>query len=202
MEKDAIYDGEREVKTFVDLNHASNVLINQAEEEPKGWYYTVMSSLLLRAFTFEAYLNDLGQNHLKLWDEIESIKVLDKYSILCKELKLTVDFSKRPLQTLTDLFKFRNAIAHGRSRMLEETKIVSSKCEPHHHTPESFWEKYCTLKNAKRAKEDIEAIIIALHTKAGLGDYPFVHGVTISSVSINTPNKSLQATPENGSAER
>ena len=131
MAKDAIYTGTREVRTFVDLNHGADVLIKKAEEEPKGSYYTTMGALLLTAFTFEAYLNHLGQKRIKFWEEIESIKVLDKYAALCKELDLTPDFSKRPNQTLKTLFKFRNAIAHSRSQILEETKEVSSKDEPY-----------------------------------------------------------------------
>jgi hypothetical protein len=182
--EDAIYTGTREVRTFVDLNHGADVLIQKTEEEPKGSYYTTMGALLLTAFTFEAYLNHLGQKRIKFWEEIESIKVLEKYAVLCKELDLTPDFSKRPNQTLQALFKFRNAIAHGRSQILEETKEVSSKDEPYEHTPKAHWEEYSTLDNAKRAKQAIAEIITELHKKAGLGDYPFTHGVGIGSMSI------------------
>ena len=80
--KDAIYTGTREVRTFVDLNHGADVLIQKTEEEPKGSYYTTMGALLLTAFTFEAYLNHLGQKRIKFWEEIESIKVLEKYAVL------------------------------------------------------------------------------------------------------------------------
>jgi len=59
MAKDAIYEGEREVRTFADLNHAANVLGMKAVEDPKGRNFTIMCSLLLRAFTFEAYLRNV-----------------------------------------------------------------------------------------------------------------------------------------------
>ena len=191
MAKDTIYTGTREVRTFVDLNHGVDVLIQKTEKEPKGSYYTTMGALLMTAFTFEAYLNHLGQKRIKFWEEIESIKVLEKYVALCKELELTPNFSKRPYQMLKTLFKFRNAIAHGRSQILEETKEVSSKDEPYEHTPKTHWEEYCTLDNAKRAKQDIAEIITELHKKAGLGDHPFIHGVGIGSMSIKPSNKAL-----------
>jgi hypothetical protein len=54
MAKDGIYEGTREVRTFVDLAHGADVLIGKSEQEPKGSYYTTMSALLLTAFTFEA----------------------------------------------------------------------------------------------------------------------------------------------------
>lgn len=184
MAKNAIYSGTREVRTFVDLNHGADVLIRKTEEEPEGSYYSTMGALLLIAFTFEAYLNHLGQKQIKFWDEIESIRVLEKYKVLCKELGLGTDYSKRPYQTLKAIFKFRNAIAHGKSEILEETKEVSSNVEPFEITLEAHWEEYCTLENAKRAKKDIEQIITELHKIADLGDYPFVHGVGIGSVSL------------------
>ena len=93
MAKDAIYEGEREVRTFADLAHAADVLIMKTEQDPRGSNYTIMSSLLLTAFTFEAYLNHLGNKTIKFWEEIESIKVMEKYTVLCKELNIEPDFS-------------------------------------------------------------------------------------------------------------
>lgn len=47
MAKDAIYEGARKVRTFVDLAHGADVLIAKTEQEPKGSYYTTMSAFLL-----------------------------------------------------------------------------------------------------------------------------------------------------------
>jgi len=184
MKKDAIYEGRREVRTFVDLAHGADVLIMKTEKEREGSYYTTMSALLLTAFTFEAYLNHLGDQTIKFWEEIEPIKVMDKYSVLCKSLNIQPDFSKRPYQTLGSLFKFRNAIAHGKSQILQEIKEISSRDDPYQHTPKTHWEEYSVLKNAKRSAEDVKQIINELHKAAGMGDYPFSHGVAVGSVSI------------------
>lgn len=183
MTKDAVYEGEREVRTFVDLFHGSDVLLQKSSSEKKGSYYKTMGSLLLTAFTFEAFLNHLGDKTIKFWDEIEKIGVLDKYNVFCKELGIKPDFSKRPHQTLKLLFRFRNSIAHGRSVILKVTKDVSSTDEPWDHEPKTDWEEYCTDDNAARAREDIEKIIIELNETAGLGPSPFMHGMTVSSIS-------------------
>ncbi len=188
MAKDAIYEGTREVRTFVDLAHGADVLITKTEQEPKGSYYTTMSALLLTAFTFEAYLNHLGEKTIKFREEIEPVKVMDKYSVLCKNLGLTPDFSKRPYQTLKALFTFRNAIAHGKSQILQATKAVSSQDDPFDHTPKAHWEEYSILENAKKAKDDVSQIITELHKSAGFGEYPFIHGVGMGSLSIKPPN--------------
>ena len=188
MAKDAIYEGEREVRTFANLAHGADVLIMKAEQDEQGSYYTIMGSLLLTAFTFEAYLNHLGSKQFEFWDDIESIKVMEKYSVLCKELEITADFSMRPYQTLKSLFKFRNSIAHGKSLILREAKAVSSQDDPHLHSPKTEWEEYCEIDNAKRAKEDISAIITELHKVAGLGNHPFIHGMAIGSISMKASN--------------
>lgn len=187
MVKDAIYDGTREVRTFVDLAHGADILIMKTEQEPKGSYYTTMSALLLTAFTFEAYLNHLGEKTIRFWEEIEPIKIMDKYSVLCKNMDITPDFSKRPYQTLRALFKFRNAIAHGKSQILRETKKVSSQDSLHNYAPKAHWEEYSVVQNAKRAKDDVSQIIIELHKAAGLGEYPFISGMAIGETSVIEP---------------
>ena len=68
MDKDAIYEVKREVRTFADLAQGADVLIKKTEQDQKGSYYTIMSSLLLTAFTFEAYLNHLGSKRVKFWE--------------------------------------------------------------------------------------------------------------------------------------
>jgi len=182
--KNAIYKGEREVRTFADLNHAAWVMIKKSEENAQGSRYTDMAALLFVAFTFEAYLNHLGQERIEFWSSIESIKVMEKYDCLCKSLGVSPNFSKRPYQTLKSLFRFRNAVAHGRTQVLKTEKLINSQDEPWSHSPQTDWEEYCTGANAKRAKEDVEKVIVQLHVAAGLGDYPFMHGGTISSVSL------------------
>lgn len=184
MAKDAVYKGRREVRTFVDLAHGADVLIRTAQNVQKGSYYTIMGALLLTAFEFEAYLNHLGAKRFRFWDEVESIRVMDKYALLCKELELEPDFSRRPYQTLRALFKFRNSIAHGKSQVLEEFKPVNADDDPYEHAPRTHWEEFCTLENAERSKHDIDEIVTELNVEAGLGKYPFLSGMTIGSIRL------------------
>jgi hypothetical protein len=178
------FEGSKEIRTYYDLNHGADVLILIAEEFPKGSYYTIMSSILLRAFTFEAYLNHLGLKSFKFWEEVDSIRVMDKYKLLCKHLNLSPDYSKQPYKTLTELFRFRNALAHGKSVLLKTTKVFHSAVDPYDHIPKAKWQEYCNLENAKRAKKDIETIIKELHGAAGLGEYPFTDGIGIGGITV------------------
>ena len=78
MTKDATYEGTREVKTFVDLFHGSKVLLDKSTANKQGSYFTTMGSLLLTAFTFEAFLNHLGQEKIDFWNEIDRISINEK----------------------------------------------------------------------------------------------------------------------------
>lgn len=184
--KKVIFEGSKEIRTYYDLNHGADTLIWIAEEFPKGSNYTIMSILLLRTFTFEAYLNHLGAKTFEFWAEVDSIRVMDKYILLCKHLKLFPDYSKRPYQTLKQLFKFRNAIAHGRSELLKKTEVlhISSSGDPYDHIPKAAWKEYGTINNAKKAKKDVELIIKELHQCAGLGEYPFTDGIGYGGFTI------------------
>ena len=183
MKKNVQMEIKREIKTFWDLNHASSVLLEKTKEDKNGSYYTTMASIIFTAFTFEAYLNHLGNLKIKFWNEIDRIKVMSKYQVLCKEFNISIDQSRRPYQTLKKLFEFRNELAHGKSKILSFNKFVSENAKIRDYQPKSKLEEYCTEKNAERAHNDIHIIIKELHEKSGEGEYPFTSGLTIGSTT-------------------
>jgi hypothetical protein len=184
MKKDAIVEIEREVKTYTDLYQGSYVLFERSKEHPLGNYYAQMGSLIFAAFTFEAYLNHLGGHKNSFWDESERMSVMEKYSALCGAFNVTTDFSRRPYQTIKSLFDFRNALAHGKSRILTIEKEVSHKEDVHKHAPKTKWEEYCTEVNIIRVRKDIEEIIIELNQASGEEEPPFMGGMTVSHMSL------------------
>jgi hypothetical protein len=185
VKTDATFSATREVRTFADLHHAALVMLKKTQEEPRGSAFTTMAALLFTAFTLEAYLNHLGHLRIAFWPEIDSIRVMDKLGCLCKDLSIQPDFSRRPFQTLSQLFRFRNSLAHGRTEVLKAEKQINAEDDPWTHLPKTDWEEFCTLPNALRAREDIGAVIALLHKAAGMGDRPFMHGSATSSVTAN-----------------
>jgi len=182
MKKDAIYEGTREVRTFVDLYHGAYVLLKKSRSDKRGSYFTTMGSLLLTAFTFEAYLNHIGEKKIEFWKNIERIRLWEKYEALCTVLKLSPDFGKRPYQTLKLLFRFRNSIAHGRSIVLKIAEDVPLTDEPWDYGPKTDWEEFCTIKTAETAYEDTGKVITEIHKASGFGNSPFIGGLTIGSI--------------------
>ena len=184
---DAIYTAKRDVRTFAELSHAADILMQTAQEYRRGNRYTAMSSLLLRAFTFEAYLNHLGELHLKLWTRKDRIGWHDKFAKVCARLNFAPDESARPYSTLRPLFGFRNMMAHGRSETVDEVKEVNSHDADKYFWPLTEWEKYCTPERVEQAKQDITAIINELHQHTGLNDDPFAPPEAHGSVRLNKP---------------
>lgn len=178
VKKKADLEIEREINTFCDLNHASCVMLEVTSEITGGQYYTIMASLIFSAFTFEAYLNHLGSKMIPFWNEINSIRVMDKYIVLTKHLSIKPDFGRRPYQIINNLFKFRNALAHGKSKVLSYTAKVETTVKIEDFVPREHWEDFCSLDNAEKVRSDLEEIIVELNVAAGEGNYPFTRGIT------------------------
>lgn len=193
MSEVAAYKAEREVRTYVDLLHGAKVLFSKSEENTEGAFYTTMGALLLSAFTFEAYLNHVGNSVIPFWAEIDSIRVMDKFAVLCKQLKINPDKSKRPFQTLIPLFKFRNSIAHGRSQILTESKMMPKETDIKKEFPQTTWEEFCTLDNSRRAIEDVEEILEQVHAASGLEYHVFMSGSGVASLTYNEVQQGAQA---------
>ena len=168
---------KRPVKMYYELNHASSVLIDRSKELPNGAFYEYMASLLFSAFTFEAYLNHLGNKLFKNWDDLENLRWYEKLIVITNHIDLVIDKSRRPFQTIGELFNFRNSISHGKSEFLSKiSEIDTDKFDPYkEELPKTKWEKYCTLKNAKRVKKDVEKMITKLHKKAGYDEDTLFH---------------------------
>lgn len=184
MKKKARIEIKREVKTFCDLSNGAYILLEKSKENVEGSYYTTMASILFSAFTFEAFLNHLGSKKIKFWEEMETISVNNKYAVLCKEFDVTPQFGVRPYQTIKSLFQFRNAIAHGKSQILEIIDEVDPSVDLKDFKPKTKWEEYCTEANAERAREDVRKIILELSEKAGEGNSMIIGGFTTSHMSI------------------
>ena len=90
--------------------------------------------------------------------------------------------SERPGLTVRLLFEFRNAIAHGRSILLESSEIETIEHMPPILT--TRWEAFCTLENADLVGKDITEVITKLHNAAYPGEPPFISGSEFRSSRV------------------
>jgi hypothetical protein len=171
---------EREVNTYAEMWHTSLCLLEKGQEDQEGCFHQWMGSLVFTAFTLEAYLNHIGPNVITCWNDVERIGPKEKLNIIAELLKVDINYGSRPWQVMKHLFGFRNDLAHGKSKVITTNEIMPAHkySDAHLGKPvQTEWEKYCTLKNAQEAREDVEKIVRSLHAAGKFeNDYPFSRG--------------------------
>jgi hypothetical protein len=104
---------------------------------------------------------------------LERLTPREKVAVISAQLKVSVDNARRPWQTLKPLFGFRNEIAHGKPETVtaETVEPIDERLdEKLGQIARTDWEKFCTRRNAERAREDVEQILKILHDAASLKD--------------------------------
>jgi len=76
--------------------------------------YPFTPIVVFEAFTIESYINTLGWEKIKFWDEIERLPWKKKISILHKYADKEADWGKDPLQFAQEVFQIRDKLAHGK----------------------------------------------------------------------------------------
>ena len=180
---------ERHVNTYAEMWHASYVMLEKAKKDPEGSYYQLMASLIFTAFTLEAFLNHIGQSIFKCWNDLEKLSPSRKLNLIAERLEIEKDDGKRPFQTVSKLFKFRNDIAHGKTVYLKSANqitVVDHKFNQHvQEFLQTPWQNYCNLKNADRAREDVEEICRIIHKTSGIADdILFSFGLQVGSAIL------------------
>ena len=180
----------RTVNTYAELWHGSRVLLQLAKAEERGSAWVLMSSLLLTAFTFEAYLNHIGQRLFSTWSELEVLSPMAKLDVICEKIELSFHTSARPRQTVEQLFRFRNLLAHGKTvTITEQDKLKDADeylDEYLGQRPLTSWEKLLeSATHAERAREDVEKIIRKIHDIVKPKNDPlFFSGIGTHSASL------------------
>ena len=180
---------ERQVNTYSEMLHASYVILEKVKEAPAGSYYQLMASLIFTAFALEAFLNHIGQNIFKCWEDLERLSPSGKLNLIAEKLEIEKDDGKRPFQTVIELLRFRNEVAHGKTVYLkseDQITVLDDKFDQHmQESLQTPWQQYCSLKNAERAREDVEEICRIIHKTSGIpGDILFSLGLQTGSATL------------------
>lgn len=125
-----------------------------------------LTAIVMAAFSFEGYLNYAGEELLKFWHELDSIRTEEKLSVLAIHLGFKPDFGCRPYQSLKELWKVRNLLAHPRTEYLSEMRD-GPPTDPISY-PETTWESKCKLETVERLVADVKAAALDLHKRAKL----------------------------------
>jgi hypothetical protein len=189
----------RIVNTYAELWDGATFLYEQVLVEKRGSYWKLMSCAVLTAFTMEAYLNHIGPTALvgqwNNWFE-QKHSPLQKLEMICEKHGVSFPAKQRPRLTIEALFRFRKAVAHGRSETLTPPDVIESLdqiSDPFASLPPATeWEKYCSnIENIQHAREDVEQIILSIHRAVKpKGDPPFSKGYTTHTTTISNVTNS------------
>lgn len=160
-------EAERAVFTFAFLSRAADHAISDGTARPEGSFFEWMTTAVFSAFALEAYLNHLGPQRFKCWEELERLSVEAKLSLVLEDLDKHPDFSQRPFQTIKVLLRLRNQLAHGKTERVEEETVQHLFPGERPRYPEVKWETLCTKSAASRFHEDSVAVIRKLDEWAG-----------------------------------
>ena len=170
--------------------HAANCLLEAGQQKAESSAHQFRASVIFRAFALEAFLNWVGPQLITHWKYLERLKPQEKLELLADLIQVKPDYGSRPWQIVKDLFKFRNAIAHGKHEDLEDEgyedwqDAVVGKID----FIKTDWDSFGDEHSAVRTKEDVEKIATILYEKANLKHKgplgPFSFGFQIRTVSF------------------
>ena len=136
-----------------------------------------------------------GASRARLLAGPQAAPASSKFALLCEILK--VDFpggrGARPIQTLSELFAFRNTVAHGKTEKLtesEERAISDNLDEKLGERLQPLWQRQIqTDEFANRAREDVEEVLRRLYDawpgpKQGEKEDLFRFGIGLHSATV------------------
>ena len=161
----------RDYRPHSEALNGAHVLLRLAAEQPKGCYYQWMGSLLLSAFAFEGYMNFLGRIFFPSWGSFERrLSWQLKLTLLGDTIGLAVDPGREPFQTIKQLFRFRDEVAHPKPCELTETyQATREEAESSlkmYEDVKAEVEIFCCEVNAKLCIERVEEMMQLLYSRA------------------------------------
>lgn len=158
------------INMYSELWHASRCVLEAGLSEQRGSSWQFLSSAVLSAFAFEAYLNHVGVQLFESWEGLERLPPMSKFELLCETLKIEFSEGKglRPLGTIIELMAFRNTMAHGRT----ETIVIAPKLREINEAldrqlgevPLAHWQALIkTPEFAQKVRADVEGVLTRIH---------------------------------------
>lgn len=154
-------------RPHAEFYHAAWVHLEHVKEKRDGYFYSLLSAFMMTAFTLEAYLNYVGPIVESGWNDFDKSSPLAKLRHVACAVGLKLDSSRRPIQSIINLFAFRNQMAHPRaSHVVEEHLATPEDYQKYLHSePKPKWMAYATHENALICHKDVGDIIESINSK-------------------------------------
>lgn len=158
----------------------TNNQIKQAKQEENGYKFRwLIPAMVFSAFELEALCNGFGSVLFpKWWEEYEQLKIKAKVILISEKYGIDVDFGTQPWQTINELIKFRNDLAHAKPRTITEKqkliemengKLLGTKYPKNENKKPAAIHNY-SIEKAEQFSEAVEQVRMmwlhnALHKK-------------------------------------
>lgn len=153
--------------------------LDQAKSEEDGYRFRwIIPSMAFSVFRVEALCNIYGSQLFPHWSHYDSTSFIGKIAMISEFLKIKVDFSVEPWQTLNKMKSFRNTLAHAKPQKVIEV----------HEIPEDYPERlvpfpkdkktilsYSSIENAERFQEVATEL-----------EMMWLHGAGVSGHEVDT----------------
>ena len=164
-----LYSEETQTNTYMYLYKTANINLVELEDSESGSFYKIITCITFSAFTLEAYMNHMGYDNCEFWTEIEKNKPLEKLKILYSIFGLVFDKSSRPIQSIIEMYKYRNLLAHGKTETTTNTTSINQEVTEIDMSQivgfaQTRWESMTTSSNARRYFDDMKKVIELLHS--------------------------------------
>jgi len=182
----AIYEIAGQGFTHQYLWNCAEALLTQTETKSPTDGYFATSGMLMAYFAYEAYLNLVGPRiDAEAWkDERDFFSkppykgTQGKLRRICEKIGIKVDHGKRPYQTIRNLGRLRDFLAHGKLDAYAFEMDVGKGKDPDMFRELQIY-KMVNRDNADRALKDTEEFIEFLHasvTAKRVGDQTLFNG--------------------------
>ena len=184
--------GTATFNTFSYLLNGATSLLKTAKEDIRGSNYCRVSAVMFSAFAVEAHLNHIGEAKLPFWKIVEpKLPWRNKLELVAQHLGIILDDGKRPFQTLSDLFKFRDRLAHGKTTTHDVTYEYSENRGDDFCNLDPAWlNKFFSDEDVERVVVDVRQVIELFHKSAGFEEH------TLGSIGSGVFVEQLRRGPE------
>lgn len=162
---------ETTAQSYGEFYNAFFHLKGLVDRSQKGWSQVKMAALTMAAFTIEAHANHVGQQLFPSWKSIEhGISPIGKMKMFIEMKKIDIVFEKSPFNTVHELMKWRNQVAHGITENWSSTEKASVETSDQilGKIEHSSWMKFVLNADLERIDKDCVALMETIHKN---GDY-------------------------------
>ena len=161
---------DREAPSYIWLRECAASILAAARRDANDAFAPAMSALILTALMAETFFDVLGNHIDPHWpNKGRRFSRYKRLRVFRLALDIDGDIKARPYRSVADAFDFHDLVVRGRIEADEKREALAlSEDELAAYVIGEDWRDFCTLANAEKIFEDVEAVINGLSNSAGL----------------------------------